>query len=143
VTDALPVWSLKGASRVVLQPSAAATSRGGHRFRLRRRVTFWCCQGTGLETQTKLADSIYFYHDTTLLVNLFLPSVLTWTQRGITVTQTTSYPVSDTTTLTVTGSVSGTWDMRIRIPAWTSGAIISVNGATQNVTTTPPAVTPP
>ncbi|WP_043726461.1 beta-L-arabinofuranosidase domain-containing protein [Kutzneria sp. 744] len=99
--------------------------------------SFWCCQGTGLETQTKLADSIYFSSGTTLLVNLFLPSVLSWTQRGITVTQTTSYPVSDTTTLTVTGNVGGRWDMRIRIPAWTSGATISVNGATQNVTATP------
>ncbi|WP_020639026.1 beta-L-arabinofuranosidase domain-containing protein [Amycolatopsis balhimycina] len=99
--------------------------------------SFWCCQGTGVETQTKLADSIYFYADTTLIVNLYTPSVLTWTQRGITVTQTTSYPASDTTTLTVTGSVSGTWAMRLRIPGWTSGATISVNGVAQNVTTTP------
>ncbi len=99
--------------------------------------SFWCCQGSGLETQTKLADSIYFYSDTTLIVNLFLPSVLTWSQRGITVTQTTSYPAGDTTTLTVTGSVSGTWAMRLRIPGWASGATISVNGVAQNVTTTP------
>ncbi|MGK3209253.1 beta-L-arabinofuranosidase domain-containing protein [Amycolatopsis sp. MEPSY49] len=99
--------------------------------------SFWCCQGTGLETQTKLADSIYFHSDTTLIVNLFLPSVLTWTQRGITVTQTTSYPAGDTTTLTVTGSVSGTWAMRLRIPGWATGATISVNGVAQNVTTTP------
>ena len=46
-------------------------------------------------------DSIYFYNGTTLTVNLFMPSVLTWTQRGITVTQSTTYPVSDTTTLTL------------------------------------------
>ncbi|WP_206794186.1 beta-L-arabinofuranosidase domain-containing protein [Amycolatopsis sp. MtRt-6] len=97
--------------------------------------SFWCCQGSGIETQTKLADSIYFYSGTTLIVNLFLPSVLNWTQRGITVTQTTSFPVGDTTTLTVTGS--GTWAMRIRIPGWTSGATISVNGVAQNVATTP------
>jgi uncharacterized protein len=99
--------------------------------------SFWCCQGTGLETQTKLMDSVYFFSDTTLIVNLFLPSVLTWSQRGITVTQTTSYPASDTTTLTVTGSVSGSWSMRIRIPRWTSGATIAVNGAVQDVATTP------
>lgn len=98
--------------------------------------SFWCCQGTGLETQTKLMDSIYFFSDTTLIVNLFLPSVLDWTQRGITVTQATTYPASDTTTLTVTGSVSGSWSMRIRIPAWASGATISVNGVVQNVATT-------
>lgn len=99
--------------------------------------TFWCCQGTGLETNTKLMDSIYFYNGTTLTVNLFVPSVLTWSQRGITVTQSTSYPVGDTTTLTLSGTMSGSWGIRVRIPAWTSGATISVNGTAQNVATTP------
>ncbi|WP_432933443.1 beta-L-arabinofuranosidase domain-containing protein [Microbispora sp. CA-135349] len=99
--------------------------------------SFWCCQGTGVEVNTRLMDSIYFYNGTTLTVNLFMPSTLDWTQRGITVTQTTSYPASDTTTLQVTGNVSGSWSMRIRIPAWTSGATISVNGTQQSVSTTP------
>ncbi|MFY1594640.1 beta-L-arabinofuranosidase domain-containing protein [Micromonospora sp. WMMD737] len=99
--------------------------------------SFWCCQGTGLETNTTLADSIYFHDGTTLTVNLFMPSVLTWTQRGITVTQSTSYPVSDTTTLTVTGPAGGAWTMRIRIPGWTRGASVSVNGTPQNIATTP------
>ncbi|GAA1171573.1 hypothetical protein F4556_006538 [Kitasatospora gansuensis] len=99
--------------------------------------TFWCCQGTGVESNTKLMDSIYFRDGTTLTVNLFLPSVLTWTERGITVTQTTAYPAEDTTTLKVTGSVSGTWSLRVRIPGWTSGATVSVNGVAQSVTATP------
>jgi hypothetical protein len=99
--------------------------------------TFWCCQGTALETNTKLADSVYFHNGTTLTVNLYTPSVLTWTARGITVTQTTTYPASDTTTLTVTGDVGGSWTMRMRIPAWTTGATVSVNGVNQNLTTTP------
>ena len=99
--------------------------------------SFWCCRGTGLETRTKLMDSIYFFGGTTLIVNLFTPSVLNWTQRGITVTQTTTFPVSDTTTLTVTGSVAGTWSMRVRVPCWTSGATISVNGVVADVAGTP------
>ncbi|HEV7709836.1 MAG TPA: beta-L-arabinofuranosidase domain-containing protein [Asanoa sp.] len=99
--------------------------------------SFWCCQGTGIESNTKLTDSIYFYNGSTLTVNLFVPSVLTWSQRGITVTQSTSYPASDTTTLTLGGSMSGSWTIRVRIPAWTSGATISVNGTAQNVSTTP------
>ncbi|MGW7458105.1 beta-L-arabinofuranosidase domain-containing protein [Streptomyces sp. NPDC054797] len=99
--------------------------------------TFWCCQGTGVESNTKLMDSIYFHDGTTLTVNLFLPSVLNWTQRGITVTQTTSYPAGDTTTLKVTGSVGGTWSMRVRIPGWTAGATLSVNDVAQSVTADP------
>jgi len=100
-------------------------------------TTFWCCQGTGIESNTKLMDSIYFFNGTTLTVNLFMPSVLTWTQRGITVTQTTSYPASDTTTLAVTGNAAGSWTMRIRIPGWTSGATVSVNGVAQSIAATP------
>lgn len=99
--------------------------------------SFWCCQGTGIETNTKLADSIYFYNGTTLTVNLYVPSVLTWTQRGITVTQSTTYPVSDTTTLTLSGTVSGSWSIRFRIPSWTAAPVINVNGTVQTVTATP------
>ncbi|PRY36749.1 beta-L-arabinofuranosidase domain-containing protein [Umezawaea tangerina] len=99
--------------------------------------TFWCCQGTGLETNTKLADSIYFRDGTTLTVNLYAPSVLTWSERGITVTQSTTYPASDTTTLTVSGSAGDSWTMRLRIPAWTTGATVAVNGTVQNTATTP------
>ncbi|GAA2688178.1 beta-L-arabinofuranosidase domain-containing protein [Actinoplanes palleronii] len=96
-------------------------------------TSFWCCQGTGVETNTKLMDSIYFSAGTTLTVNLFTPSVLTWAERGITVTQATSYPVSDTTTLTLAGTMSGSWSIRVRIPGWTSGATLTVNGVTQNI----------
>ncbi|MEV4377437.1 beta-L-arabinofuranosidase domain-containing protein [Streptosporangium sp. NPDC049644] len=110
---------------------------GGRRTYSNDYNAFTCCQGTGLETQTKLMDSIYFHNGTTLTVNLFAPSVLNWTQRGITVTQTTSYPASDTTTLRVTGGAGGSWPMRIRIPGWTAGATISVNGVQQNLDTTP------
>ncbi|TDE56279.1 hypothetical protein E1295_10960 [Nonomuraea mesophila] len=100
-------------------------------------TSFWCCQGTGIETNTKLMDSIYFHDGTTLFVNLFVPSTLDWSRRGITVTQTTSYPAGDTTSLRVTGDVSGSWTMRIRIPAWTRDATISVNDVRQDIATTP------
>ncbi|MFC7382280.1 beta-L-arabinofuranosidase domain-containing protein [Sphaerisporangium rhizosphaerae] len=99
--------------------------------------SFWCCQGTGVEVNTALMDSIYSYNGTTLFVNMFQPSTLNWSQRGITVTQTTSYPASDTTTLQVTGGAGDSWTMRVRIPAWTTGATISVNGTQQSVDTTP------
>ena len=95
----------------------------------------WCCQGTGLETNTKMQDSIYFYDNSSLYVNLFVPSVLNWKTRSIVVTQSTTFPSTDTTTLTVNGG--GNWDMKIRIPSWTSGATIALNGVTQSINTTP------
>lgn len=89
----------------------------------------WCCQGTGLESHTKLMDSIYFYDDAGLYVNLFTPSVLQYTPKGVTIKQTNNFPVQDTTTLTVSGNSSSPWAMRIRIPAWVAAApTITVNG---------------
>ncbi|KAI1334442.1 secreted protein [Xylariaceae sp. FL0016] len=96
--------------------------------------SFWCCQGTGVETNTKLMDSIYAYDDSNLYVNLFTPSKLNWSQRSTTITQTTTFPVGDTSTLTIVGS--GTWDMKIRIPSWTSAASIAINGEQQSVDAT-------
>jgi DUF1680 family protein len=98
--------------------------------------SFWCCQGTALETNTKLMDSIYFYNDSTLFINLFMSSVLKWPEMGITLKQSTTYPVGDTSKLEVSGS--GEWTMNIRIPAWTSDAELTLNGeALSDVKATP------
>ncbi|KAG7123183.1 hypothetical protein HYQ45_014042 [Verticillium longisporum] len=88
--------------------------------------TAWCCQGTALETNTKLMDSIYFYDESSLYVNLYAPSKLNWTQRKVTVLQETDFPLQDTSTLTVKGG--GDWDLRVRIPTWSKGATIAING---------------
>jgi DUF1680 family protein len=87
--------------------------------------SFVCCHGTGMESNTKYNDTIYF-HDggSTLYVNLFIPSTLTWGTH--TIRQDTTFPLAGSTRLTVTGS--GAFTMRIRIPAWATGASIKVNG---------------
>lgn len=98
--------------------------------------SFWCCQGTGVETNTKLMDSIYFRNadDSALYVNLFAPSTLAWANRAVSVEQTTAYPVAENSTLKVSGSSEGSsWDLNVRIPAWTEGAEIYVNGAKADV----------
>lgn len=80
--------------------------------------SFWCCQGTSLETNTKLMDSIYWKatDGDTLYVNLFIPSELTWADKGVTITQKTDIPTSDTTVLEIKGS--GKFDLALRIPDW-------------------------
>lgn len=88
--------------------------------------SFWCCQGTALETNTKLMDSIFFHSDSALYVNQFIPSVLTWSEKGVKVTQSTTFPVSDTITLDIDGN--GDWELYVRIPSWTSNAAITING---------------
>lgn len=99
---------------------------------------FTCCNGTALESNTKLQDSIYFksVDNKALYVNLYVPSTLNWTERNVTVTQDTNFPYADSTKLKITGG--GNFDIKVRVPKWaTKGFIVSINGEEQAVAATP------
>ena len=91
---------------------------------------FTCCNGTALESSTKLQNSIYFrsQDNKALYVNLFVPSTLQWTERKVMVEQTTNFPGEDNTRLTIKGS--GKFDINVRVPGWaTKGFFVKMNGA--------------
>lgn len=97
-----------------------------------------CCGGTGLENHTKYQDSIYFRSadDSTLYVNLYIPSVLEWREKGFTVEQTSKLPYEGAATLTVRGS--GRLSVSLRVPTWVRrGYTVLVNGQAQKVAATP------
>jgi DUF1680 family protein len=99
---------------------------------------FTCCNGTALESNTKLQDSIYFKSTDNhrLFVNLFVPSTLNWVDRGVVVTQATSFPYSDRTRLTLDGA--GQFAILLRIPHWAAdGASVSINGTRLPIAVTP------
>jgi DUF1680 family protein len=99
---------------------------------------FSCCNGTALESSTKLQDSIYFRSrdNKTLYVNLYIPSRLTWSQRNIVLRQSTCFPYADTTKLTLTGN--GTFNLQVRVPQWaTNGFVVKINGRAQDVNPVP------
>jgi len=108
------------------------------RFGNARMDGFTCCNGTALESSTKLQDSIYFRStdNKTLYINLYIPSTLTWSQRNIELQQSTRFPYADTTKLTIAGS--GTFDIRVRVPRWaTKGFTVKINGRDQEVDAVP------
>ncbi len=99
---------------------------------------FTCCNGTALESATKLQNTIYLKtaDNNALYVNLYIPSTLTWKEQGIRITQSTSYPYSDTVKLTIDGS--GAFDLNLRIPQWTKhGVELKFNGKTTKVDADP------
>ena len=99
---------------------------------------FTCCNGTALESNTKLQDSIYFKsaNNSALYVNLFIPSTLTWTERKVSVQQITDYPYADTTKLVIKGA--GRFDVKVRVPSWaTKGFFVKINGRDEAVKATP------
>ncbi len=80
--------------------------------------SFWCCTGTGLENHAKYGDSIYFHDDDGLYVNLFIPSELTWTERGVRIRQETAFPEKPRTTLIVQAQRPVEMAIRVRVPSW-------------------------
>jgi len=93
---------------------------------------FWCCVGSGLENHSKYGKFIYAYDDQTLYVNLFIPSVLTWDQKGIELTQTTNFPFEEKTILTISTEQEQRIALKIRKPHWITSSdkvSVTVNGA--------------
>ncbi|MEU6356634.1 beta-L-arabinofuranosidase domain-containing protein [Streptomyces sp. NPDC047072] len=98
-----------------------------------------CCEGTGMESATKYQDSVYFKatDGSSLYVNLYSPSTLTWAEKGVTVTQTTQYPREQGTTLTFRGGTAS-FALKLRVPSWaTAGFHVTVNGGAVNGTPSP------
>lgn len=99
---------------------------------------FSCCNGTALESSTKLQNSIYFRSadNSALYVNLYVPSTLKWAEKNVTITQTTAYPKEDHTQLTVKGK--GRFDINVRVPHWaTKGFFVKINGKEEKVKAVP------
>ncbi len=88
-----------------------------------------CCSGTLAQGVADYALNIYFHDDDALYVNLFTPSTVSWKRTGgaVEVEQMTNYPAEDASRISIRSG--GKFALKIRIPAWTSGATIRVNGA--------------
>ena len=96
--------------------------------------SFWCCVGTGMENHGKYNDTIYFHDDSSLYVNLFIPSELTWREKGIKVRQLTKYPEQNSTSLAISADTPVRLAIKVRYPSWaSSGMTVLVNGQRQAI----------
>lgn len=95
---------------------------------------FTCCNGTAIESNTKLQQAIYYrsIDDKNLYINLFIPSTLTWSSRNVILEQSTNFPLEDKTRFTIRGG--GVFDVHIRIPSWAkAGCFVWINGKRRRV----------
>jgi len=100
--------------------------------------SMWCCVGTGIENHSRYGESIYYHDAEGLWVNLFIPSRLDWKEKGVTVTQETKFPETDTTTITLNAGKPQKMDIRIRVPYWaTKGVEVSINGKKEAIEAKP------
>ncbi|WP_299289050.1 beta-L-arabinofuranosidase domain-containing protein, partial [uncultured Mucilaginibacter sp.] len=105
-----------------------------------RDSSFWCCTGTGMENHSKYGMDIYYKDNLGgLFVNLFIPSVLTWKEKGITWQMDTKYPEDKVINLSVKQLAHALqMPLHIRYPKWAfDGAFITVNGKAISIAAKP------
>jgi DUF1680 family protein len=90
--------------------------------------SFWCCSGTCAEEFAKLTDTIYFHDEDSVYVNLFMASELSWPEKGLRLRQETQFPDEQGTTLVVSSADPVDLDLKLRIPYWTTGGEVKING---------------
>lgn len=100
--------------------------------------SWWCCVGTGFENHAKYGEAIYFHDSRNLFVNLFIPSEVTWREKGIQLRQETQFPEKESSRLTFLSTNGDKYALMIRYPGWaTSGMKVKINGANQMVAKLP------
>ncbi len=99
------------------------------------RSTYTCCSGTYIQAVADYHNLVYFKDDSSLYVNLFLPSEVAWKRPDgeVKVTQKTAYPEAETTTLSVNVPQETQFALKIRVPGWCREMAIQVNGAAAKV----------
>ena len=102
--------------------------RSGHyRVYSQPQTSMWCCVGTGLENPARYGEMIYAHEGNDLLVNLFIPSTLTW--GSLTVVQENHFPQEPSTTLTIRTKKAQKFSVKVRKPSWCETPSVTVNGA--------------
>ena len=98
-----------------------------------------CCSGTLPQVAADYRINAYFYDARGLYVNLHIPSRVEWKYRGaaINLTQTSNYPFESVIQFDLTMAKPQEFGLYLRIPSWTTGASISVNGKRQTMEVNP------
>ncbi len=97
-----------------------------------------CCSGTLPQVAADYRINAYFRDPGGIWVNLYIPSTLRWTQdcAQVELTQQGQYPFDSMVQFDVKTSKATDFTVSFRIPAWASGASISINGRREKVTPT-------
>ena len=96
---------------------------------------FTCCSGTYSQNMADYYNLAYYKDAGSLYVNLYVPSDVTWERPGgnVVVEQETLYPEAETSVLTVRPARPSSFALKLRVPSWTRGMSVKVNGAAADV----------
>lgn len=96
---------------------------------------FTCCSGTYSQNMADYYNLVYYKDAGSLYVNLYVPSDVTWQRPdgNVVVEQETLYPEDETSVITVKPARPSRFALKLRVPSWTKGMSVKVNGTPANV----------
>ena len=99
------------------------TVAGGWKTFGKQYDSFWCCTGTGSEEYAKLVDTLYFHDDSSVYVNQFVASEVSWPEKHARLVQETSFPEQERTAITIHAEKPVEFTLRVRAPHWAQGSV--------------------
>jgi uncharacterized protein len=98
-----------------------------------------CCSGAYIQNMAEYHNMMYLRDDRGVYVNLFIPSVVIFEQNGqsVTLRQETAYPEAETSTITLKLDNPTRFLIHFRVPGWSEGMSLAVNGLPLDVPARP------
>lgn len=101
---------------------------GSHKVYSTPENSFWCCVGSGFENHAKYGEFIYSHDASGIYVNLFIPSVVSCNEKGLSLRQETSFPYDNKVNITINCDSKKKCAVHLRSPFWSKNVKVSVNG---------------
>lgn len=92
-----------------------------------REDDFKCCNGTSIETFSKLNKGIYYHDENDIWVNMYVPSTLCWDKKKLKLIQLGDFPKSNSMDLTLSLEHSTDFSLNLFIPSWAKYVTVYVN----------------
>lgn len=98
---------------------------------------FRCCNGTTIEAFSLLNSGIYYHDKSTLWVNLYVPSKVSWAEKNIELQQTGNFPMDNTIEFVLSAKKKTAVELKFLVPSWAKKVDVYINDQKQDIETTP------
>lgn len=92
---------------------------------------FACCSGSCTEAFAQLNSGIYYHDDSTLWVNLYIPSKVEWKKKNVQVEQQSRFPKDTTVSMRISVRKKTQFALKLLVPSWAGQTEVYVNGEQQ------------
>lgn len=94
---------------------------------LSNQFDFRCCNGSSIESFSRLNENIYFHRENSLWINLYTPSELNWDEYNLKISQSSDLIRDRNAEIRIMSDSFENIDINLFIPSWAEGAEIFVN----------------